>query len=125
MFLPSRRIQGLRLYLRPSSLFLNKCDLLKRKLNAGAKLANYMVSYGDRANDFDSIMRYFKSKFDAIRKQYSKQSEREFYVYATSVTVRLFARTGIGRRQRSDAESRRRRAAGHSSDVCYYHEWYA
>jgi hypothetical protein len=36
-------------------LFLNKCDLLQRKLAAGVRLAHYMTSYGDRANDFDSV----------------------------------------------------------------------
>lgn len=55
-------------------------------------LSKYMISYGERPNDYDSILKYFKSKFDAIRKQYSKDPEREFYVYATSVTVRPSAR---------------------------------
>jgi len=70
----------------PLVLFLNKCDLLRRKLAAGVKLSTYMLSYNARANDYDSILKYFKNKFDAIRKQHSKVSEREFYVYATSVT---------------------------------------
>ncbi|KAG8864482.1 hypothetical protein FRB96_004985 [Tulasnella sp. 330] len=72
----------------PLVLFLNKCDLLRRKLAAGVRLSTYMVSYLDRPNDYDSILKYFKNKFDAIRKQHSKVPEREFYVYATSVTVR-------------------------------------
>ncbi|KAG8932487.1 hypothetical protein FRC02_001010 [Tulasnella sp. 418] len=70
----------------PLVLFLNKCDLLKRKLNGGVRLSRYMISYGERPNDYESIVRYFKSKFDAIRRQYSKEPEREFYVYSTSVT---------------------------------------
>lgn len=45
-----------------------------------------MISYGDRSNDYDSILKYFKNKFDAIRKQYSKDPDREFYVFPTSVT---------------------------------------
>jgi hypothetical protein len=36
-------------------VFLNKCDLLQRKLAAGVRFANYMTSYGDRPNDFDSV----------------------------------------------------------------------
>lgn len=70
----------------PLVLFLNKCDLLRRKLLSGVRLSKYMISYGDRSNDYDSILKYFKNKFDAIRKQYSKDPEREFYVFATSVT---------------------------------------
>ncbi|KAG9006351.1 hypothetical protein FRB94_000815 [Tulasnella sp. JGI-2019a] len=70
----------------PLVLFLNKCDLLRRKLASGVKLSTYMVSYSERPNDYDSILNYFKHKFDAIRKKDSKLPEREFYVYATSVT---------------------------------------
>jgi guanine nucleotide-binding protein subunit alpha len=36
-------------------LFLNKCDILKSKLDAGAQFADYIPSYGDRPNDFDSV----------------------------------------------------------------------
>ncbi|KAG2022612.1 guanine nucleotide-binding protein alpha-4 subunit, variant 2 [Coprinopsis cinerea AmutBmut pab1-1] len=36
-------------------LFLNKCDLLQAKLDAGVRLNQHMVSYGDRPNDYDSV----------------------------------------------------------------------
>ena len=36
-------------------LFLNKCDLLKGKLEAGVSLAYHMPSYRDRPNDYDSV----------------------------------------------------------------------
>jgi hypothetical protein len=36
-------------------LFLNKCDILKAKLAAGIRFAQYVVSYGDRPNDFESV----------------------------------------------------------------------
>lgn len=35
-------------------LFLNKCDLLERKLDAGVRLAKYVKSYGDRSNDLET-----------------------------------------------------------------------
>jgi guanine nucleotide-binding protein alpha-1 subunit len=35
-------------------LFLNKCDILERKLNAGIRLVKYVLSYGDRGNDIES-----------------------------------------------------------------------
>jgi guanine nucleotide-binding protein subunit alpha len=34
-------------------LFLNKIDILKAKLVSGIRLADYVVSYGDRPNDFE------------------------------------------------------------------------
>jgi guanine nucleotide-binding protein alpha-1 subunit len=36
-------------------LFLNKCDLLQRKLDSGVRLNRYMTSYGDRPNDYDAV----------------------------------------------------------------------
>ena len=36
-------------------LFLNKCDILEAKLNAGVSLAKYIRSYGDRDNDMESV----------------------------------------------------------------------
>lgn len=42
-------------------LFLNKCDLLRAKLEAGVKLNQFLVSYGDRPNDYENVT---KSRFD-------------------------------------------------------------
>lgn len=36
-------------------LFLNKCDLLKRKLKSGVMVKDYLPSYGDRANDPSTV----------------------------------------------------------------------
>ena len=35
-------------------LFLNKCDLLKKKLESGMRLSSYMPKY-DRPNDYDTV----------------------------------------------------------------------
>ncbi|CAE6482892.1 unnamed protein product [Rhizoctonia solani] len=40
----------------PVLLFLNKIDLLEKKLHEGVKLSKYLVSYGDRPNDFKSVL---------------------------------------------------------------------
>lgn len=69
-------------------LFLNKCDLLKRKLEAGVRLRKYVTGYGDRMNEYNTVLAFFKSKFQGIRKQYSDPS-REVYIYTTCVTVRV------------------------------------
>lgn len=88
-------------------LFLNKCDLLKRKLQNGAMVRNFLPSYGDRPNDpqvvvkceFHSTNRSgedlahtrcalldLKQKFKDILQQYSPEPRVSYY-YATSVTV--------------------------------------
>jgi guanine nucleotide-binding protein alpha-1 subunit len=35
-------------------LFLNKCDILRGKLESGIRFREYVVSYGSRPNDFES-----------------------------------------------------------------------
>lgn len=35
-------------------LFLNKCDILRAKLESGIRLGDYITSYGNRPNDFES-----------------------------------------------------------------------
>lgn len=35
-------------------LFLNKVDIFKAKLEAGVRLARYIVSYGARPNDYEN-----------------------------------------------------------------------
>ncbi|KAF9484836.1 G-alpha-domain-containing protein [Pholiota conissans] len=66
-------------------LFLNKCDLLEKKLNSGIRLAKYVRSYGDRPNDLDSVSKYLRGKFSAIHREYSP-NPRKFYAFCTSVT---------------------------------------
>ncbi|THH05648.1 hypothetical protein EW146_g9848 [Bondarzewia mesenterica] len=68
-------------------VFLNKCDILARKLDAGVRLAKYVRSYGERSNDMDTASKYFRSKFSAIQRVYSPLP-RKFYGFCTSVTVR-------------------------------------
>lgn len=35
-------------------LFLNKCDILQRKLASGIRLAKYVRTYADRPNDLET-----------------------------------------------------------------------
>lgn len=39
----------------PIVLFLNKCDLLRVKLEAGVPLKSHLMTYGDRPNDYESV----------------------------------------------------------------------
>ncbi|KAF8217694.1 guanine nucleotide binding protein, alpha subunit [Mycena galopus ATCC 62051] len=66
-------------------LFLNKCDILERKLNAGVKLVRYVRSYADRENSFEAVSQYLRGKFSAIHREYSP-NPRKFYAFCTSVT---------------------------------------
>ncbi|KAI0290994.1 G-protein alpha subunit-domain-containing protein [Russula brevipes] len=66
-------------------LFLNKCDILQRKLESGIRLSRYVKSYDDRVNDVDTASKYFRGKFSAIQRTYSPVP-RKFYGYCTSVT---------------------------------------
>lgn len=36
-------------------LFLNKCDLLEKKLESGVRVGRYVPSYGDRKNDARTV----------------------------------------------------------------------
>jgi len=65
-------------------LFLNKCDLLRNKLEAGSKFGNFVVSYGDRPNDYESITNYLRKKFAILHKHHSPLP-RVFYCHFTSV----------------------------------------
>ncbi|KDR85504.1 hypothetical protein GALMADRAFT_234415 [Galerina marginata CBS 339.88] len=67
-------------------LFLNKCDLLQAKLDAGVRLNHHMISYGDRPNDYDSVSKYFRNKFGVIHQSYTPNKERELYIHFTAVT---------------------------------------
>ncbi|KAG0698709.1 guanine nucleotide binding protein, alpha subunit [Suillus ampliporus] len=65
-------------------LFLNKCDILRAKLASGIRLADYIVSYGNRPNDFESASQYLKKKFAALLREHSP--DRVYYFHLTSVT---------------------------------------
>ncbi|KAG5725578.1 Guanine nucleotide-binding protein G(t) subunit alpha-3 [Termitomyces sp. T112] len=66
-------------------LFLNKCDILRRKLKSGARVKDFLPSYGDRPNDARSFTKYLKDKFRDTLRQHSPEP-RVSYFYATSVT---------------------------------------
>ncbi|KIK50115.1 hypothetical protein GYMLUDRAFT_51375 [Collybiopsis luxurians FD-317 M1] len=65
--------------------FLNKCDILKRKLKSGTRFARYVREYGDRPNDITPVVKYIKERFRNIAIKYSIE-KRTTYIYTTSVT---------------------------------------
>ncbi|KIK61988.1 hypothetical protein GYMLUDRAFT_73000 [Collybiopsis luxurians FD-317 M1] len=66
-------------------LFLNKCDVLKAKLESGIQFNKWVVSYGDRPNTFDGVSKYMREKFATMHKNHSTTA-RAFYCHLTLVT---------------------------------------
>ncbi|CCA70129.1 related to guanine nucleotide-binding protein alpha-4 subunit [Serendipita indica DSM 11827] len=70
-------------------LFLNKVDLLDAKLKSGIQLARYFRRYGERANDTEAVLKYFRAKFGAIYAKYTpSQTSRVYTVHETSLIDR-------------------------------------
>jgi len=88
-------------------LFLNKCDLLKRKLKSGVQIKRYLPSFGERSNDVGTVVKCapsligsssqnlyslsvvsidLREKFKEVLKEHSP-GPRSSYFYATSVVV--------------------------------------
>jgi len=66
-------------------LFLNKCDILRRKLKRGIKVNQFLPNFGDRPNEVMTVVKYFREKFRDILKQRSPERRSE-YIYTTTVT---------------------------------------
>ncbi|KAG6840843.1 hypothetical protein C0991_003790 [Blastosporella zonata] len=66
-------------------LFLNKCDLLRRKLKRGIQVQAFLPSYGNRPNEVIPVVKYLREKFKDIQKQSSREV-RSTYIYPTTVT---------------------------------------
>ncbi|KAJ2989855.1 hypothetical protein NUW54_g8654 [Trametes sanguinea] len=66
-------------------LFLNKIDIFRAKLEAGIQFGQYIISYGNRPNDYDNTSAYMRRKFGQIHREYSPQA-RTFYCHFTTVT---------------------------------------
>ncbi|GJE86413.1 G-alpha-domain-containing protein [Phanerochaete sordida] len=66
-------------------LFLNKIDILQHKLSLGIQLGHYIVSYGNRPNDYQNTSTYLRRKFSQIHKEHSPVP-RPFYCHFTAVT---------------------------------------
>jgi hypothetical protein len=66
-------------------LFLNKCDLLRKKMKTGIKVKDYLTSYGDRPNDAKTFVKYLQAKFKDKLFHQQEPINRNFYSFLTSV----------------------------------------
>ncbi|OCH94427.1 G-protein alpha subunit [Obba rivulosa] len=65
-------------------LFLNKTDILHAKLARGVAVKKYITSYGDRPNEFDAVVNYFRAHFTQVHKR-NNENNRVLYTHLTSV----------------------------------------
>ncbi|KIY66334.1 guanine nucleotide binding protein, alpha subunit [Cylindrobasidium torrendii FP15055 ss-10] len=67
-------------------VFLNKCDLLRRKLRKGVRFADYVTTY-DGENEAGVVVKWMRDKFKDVAKSNAPAgTNRPVYLYATSVT---------------------------------------
>ncbi|KAG9010116.1 hypothetical protein FRB93_004778 [Tulasnella sp. JGI-2019a] len=71
----------------PLILFLNKSDLLKKKLESGMQLKDFVPSYNDRPNTYPAVTKYLASKFEYFKK-HQPNPTRDIYSYLTQLTDR-------------------------------------
>ncbi|KAF8070364.1 guanine nucleotide binding protein, alpha subunit [Lyophyllum atratum] len=65
-------------------LFLNKTDILQKKLESGVRVGDYLPEFQDRSNDFATVTTWFRRTFSRIYKDNSPP-KRALSVHFTSV----------------------------------------
>ncbi|KAI0267725.1 G-alpha-domain-containing protein [Gloeopeniophorella convolvens] len=65
-------------------LFLNKTDVLQNKLASGLRVNKYITSYGNRANDYETVVNYFRAHFLQVHRK-NNEKKRVLYSHLTSV----------------------------------------
>ncbi|KZT08404.1 G-alpha-domain-containing protein [Laetiporus sulphureus 93-53] len=66
-------------------LFLNKSDILRKKLDSGVLFRDHIEQYKDQPNDFDSVTTYIKKVLLAIHKD-NTPKKRDVHVHITCAT---------------------------------------
>ncbi|KAI9511003.1 G-alpha-domain-containing protein [Russula earlei] len=65
-------------------LFLNKTDILQNKLANGVRVRKYITSYGNRPNDYESVVNYFRAHFLQVHRK-NNEKKRVLYSHLTNV----------------------------------------
>jgi len=65
-------------------LFLNKTDLLRSKLDNGLRVQKYITSFGNRSNDYETVVQYFRAHFLQVHRK-NNENRRVLYTHFTSV----------------------------------------
>ncbi|KAI0272166.1 G-alpha-domain-containing protein [Russula aff. rugulosa BPL654] len=64
-------------------LFLNKTDVLQNKLANGARVNKYITSFGNRPNDYESVVNYFRAHFLQVHRK-NNEKKRVLYSHLTN-----------------------------------------
>ncbi|KAI9463248.1 G-alpha-domain-containing protein [Lactarius psammicola] len=65
-------------------LFLNKTDVLQNKLANGVRVSKYITSYGNRPNDYETVVNYFRAHFLQVHRK-NNEKKRVLYSHFTNV----------------------------------------
>ncbi|TEB37471.1 G-alpha-domain-containing protein [Coprinellus micaceus] len=65
-------------------LFMNKTDILRKKLESGIKVRHYIQEFHDKGNDYETVATWFKKLFKRLYAA-STPPGREFVAHFTSV----------------------------------------
>lgn len=76
-------------------LFLNKTDILQSKLASGLRIGKYITSFGNRANNYDTAVQYFRAHFLQVHRK-NNQNKRVLYSHLTSVVDTKTTQSIIG-----------------------------
>jgi len=76
-------------------LFLNKTDILRKKLEQGLSVSKYILSYGDRPNEYESVVQYFRAHFLQVHRR-NNENRRVLYTHLTNVTDTKATQSIIG-----------------------------
>ncbi|KAF8554590.1 G-alpha-domain-containing protein [Imleria badia] len=76
-------------------LFLNKTDILRKKLEQGLLVSKYILSYGDRPNEYESVVQYFRAHFLQVHRK-NNENRRVLYTHLTNVTDTKATQSIIG-----------------------------
>ncbi|KAG2067486.1 guanine nucleotide-binding protein [Suillus decipiens] len=76
-------------------LFLNKTDILRKKLERGLSVSKYILSYGDRPNEYESVVQYFRAHFLQVHRR-NNENRRVLYTHMTNVVDTKATQSIIG-----------------------------
>ncbi|KAH9987286.1 G-alpha-domain-containing protein [Russula compacta] len=76
-------------------LFLNKTDVLQKKLAKRVQVSKYITSYGNRPNDYETVVNYFRAHFLQVHRK-NNEKKRVLYSHLTNVVDVKATRSIIG-----------------------------
>ncbi|GLB37323.1 putative G protein alpha subunit [Lyophyllum shimeji] len=74
-------------------LFLNKTDLLQRKLKSGLMVGDYLPEYQESSNDFATVTTWFRRAFARIYKDHSPPKRKLIAHFTSVVDTKATAQT--------------------------------